>query len=439
MSDDLSNRSVLVVDDGQFIELAIRLAREFGKVYFWNPSLIEGFPKAPKSFIGNGFEEVTWVRDLWPVKDKVDLFVFPDIGQAGLQLELESQGKRVIGSRNGDRLEINRIAFKKIQERLGLNVPKHTIIRGVSNLFEHLNKVEDKWIKIDRYRGTMETQHHINIKLSMGWLLKLWYDLGPLAEDIDFLVEDPIRGSVEIGYDGFFFGEFPTETLFGPEIKSKSYIGAVVKYPDLDERIRSVNEALSSELRAAGYRNFFSTEIRIAEDDENFEDGQPVLIEPTCRIPSPPFESELETYGNLGKMLWHGSVGEVIEPEMTAEFSVACRFNHDDQPDGWRAFEIPEHIRRWVKVYDAFKKDGLYNVVPKEPHANRIGCFVGNGSTIEEALEECKQVRTEMKDQPLSSEFDSLADAIKEIEHAEKQGMEFAANGEVPQPAIVLE
>lgn len=439
MNDDLSSRTVMVVDDGQFVDVATRLSREFGKVYFHNPSLIEGFPTVRRNSIGKGFDEFTWVRDLWTVKDKVDLFVFLDCQNAGLQAELESQGKRVIGSRKAENLEQNRIGFKKIQQRLGLHVPVHAVVIGLAALRDHLAGVKDKWVKFDRYRGSFETQHHLNIELSQPWLDALAVELGPLAELTEFLVEDPIRGAVEIGYDGFCFnGEFPNKTLFGPEIKSKCYIGAAVDYADLDERIREVNEALVPELTKAGYRNFFSTEIRIAEDDDNFKDGEPVLIEPTCRVPSPPFESELEIYENLGGMLWHGSVGDVIEPKMAAKFSVACRISHDDDSKGWRAIQLDEKVRPWVKLYDCCHVDDTYWVAPKEPHAQRIGCIVGIGETIEEAVKHCREVRDAIKDQPVSSEFDSLVDALNELKKAEEQGIEFGEE-QPPPPEIILE
>lgn len=425
------------MDDGQFVELALRLAREFGKVYFWNPSLVEGFPTVAKNAIGKGFEEVEWVRELWPVKDKVDLFVFPDCQNAALQIELASQGKRVIGSRNGDRLENQRIGFKDVQKRIGLEVPKHEVVTGLSELRYHLKTVKDRWVKFDRYRGTFETEHHINIELSQNWLNKLAVQLGPLAEIIRFLIEEPIRGKVEIGYDGFYFGGFPSKTLFGIERKSKSYIGAVKPYLELDERLLEINRALAGEMNKNGYRNFFSTEVRIAEDDENFKDGTPVLIEPTCRIPSPPFEAEMEIYENLGEMLWCGAVGEVIEPEMADKFSVICRISHDDAPEGWRTLQIPEKARQWVKLYDCCQVDGSYHISPKEPHAQRVGAVVGIGSTIQEAVEKCHDHLELLDEQPISSEYESLADALGALQSAEEQGIEIA--DDIPEPATVIQ
>jgi hypothetical protein len=437
MSDDLSKKTVLVADSGQFTEVAIRLKREFGRVIFWNPELVESFPMVAKNAIGNGFEEIEWVRDFWPIKDEIDLYVFGDCSQAGLQLEIESQGARVIGSRNGDRLENSRIAFKKVQKRIGLEVPKHVVVTGLEDLRSHLKTVKDRWVKFDRYRGTFETEHHVNYELSQNWLNKLAYELGPMGDIIEFLIEEPIRGKVEIGYDGLFFGGFPSKTLFGIERKSKSYIGAVKDYIDLNPRLLEVNAALATELKKHDYHNFLSTEVRIAEDDENFADGTPVLIEPTCRWPSPPFEAMLEIYSNLGAMLWHGSVGEIIEPEMAEKFAVICRISHDDPPEGWRTLQVPDAVRQWVKLYDAVKKDGCYHIAPKVPHANRIGAVVGIGSTIEKAAVHCHENMEALDEQPISSEYDSLTDALVALKAAEDQGIEIAPT--IPEPAIVLE
>lgn len=438
MNDDLSSKSVCVIDDGQFIEVALRLQREFGKVYFHNPSLIEGFPTTAKSSIGKGFDDLVWVRDLWTIKNKVDLFVFLDCQNSGIQHELESQGKRVIGSRTGDVLENERIEFKTIQERMGLHVPKHVIVTGLDELRDHLQTVKDRWVKFNRFRGTFETEHHVNYELSRNWLNKLACELGPLGDTIRFLIEEPIRGKVEIGYDGFFFGGYPDKTLFGIERKSKSYIGAVKNYDDLDPRLLEVNDGLAPEFRKRGYKNFTSTEVRIAEDDENFEDGTPVLIEPTCRIPSPPFEAQLEIYTEIGKIFWFGAIGELIPVKVAAQCAVIVRLLHDDPPEGWRSIELPEDQRQWFKLYDACKKDGLYHIAPKPPHGKRIGGVVGIGDTIEDAVAHCHENLELIEDQPISSEWDSLVDALKSLQAAHDQDIEIV-DDKIPEPTIVVD
>lgn len=425
-----------MIDDGQFVELAIRLTREFGRVFYHNPTLVEGFPRIGKWSIGQGLAGVTWIDKLFTHKSKIDLFIFPDIMTSDYQIELMSQGKRVIGSRTADNLEIQRIAFKRIQKKLGLEVPKHEIITGLPALNDFLKKHDDLYVKISRFRGSFETKHHCTYATSINWLNALAVELGPHSDDMLFLVEYPIRGKVELGYDGFFFGDFPVRTLFGPEIKAKSYLGAVTEYKDLDERLRGINEALAPEMEAAGYRNFFSTEVRIAKDDDHFKDGTPVIIEPTCRIPSPPFEAELEAYSNLGEMLWHGSVGEVIEPEMADKFFAVARLLHDDEPENWRSVIIDPKVRQWIKLYDPYLRDDVYHLVPKGK-ALKIGAAVGKGATVEKSIEHLAENLEYLKEQPVSSEFETLTEALKELKLAEEQGVEFA--DKLPEPAVVLD
>src|SRR5258705_599215 len=160
MSDDLSSLSCCIIDDGQFTELAIRLSREFGRVYFHNPTLIEGFPRVGKYAIGQGIPEITWIENLFEHKDKIDLFIFPDIFTSDAQIELQSQGRRVIGSRKADRLEIQRIAFKRVQKKLGLEVPKHEIINGLSTLCEIFKETNGLFVKIIPFSGSVATKNH---------------------------------------------------------------------------------------------------------------------------------------------------------------------------------------------------------------------------------------------------------------------------------------
>ena len=156
---DLSSKVVLVFDSGLFVELAIRLSREFGKVYYTAPWQ-RGFPLINDAIIGNGFDEIAWVDEIWDVIDEVDLFIFPDVLHSGLQLHLESLGKRVWGSRRGDTLEIRRAHLKHLQEELGMHHPGYEIVRGMTSLRDFLKDNPDKYVKLSKFRGMMETFHH---------------------------------------------------------------------------------------------------------------------------------------------------------------------------------------------------------------------------------------------------------------------------------------
>ncbi len=109
----VSEVTALVFDHGLFLPLAHRMAEECKRVLYHTPSA-KAFATLNEHLIGDGFEDIEWCEDIWKVKNEVDLWIFPDIQHSGLQLELESQGRAVWGSRNGDSLEINRQLFNRL-------------------------------------------------------------------------------------------------------------------------------------------------------------------------------------------------------------------------------------------------------------------------------------------------------------------------------------
>ena len=54
---DYSNKTVCVLDQGLFVELAVTLAKVFGKVYYWFPWQ-SAFPKSNSLLVGKGIPNV---------------------------------------------------------------------------------------------------------------------------------------------------------------------------------------------------------------------------------------------------------------------------------------------------------------------------------------------------------------------------------------------
>lgn len=430
MSDLVSDKVVLVYDHGLFAELALRLSREFRKVYFTCP-WERSFPVVNEAVIGNGFEKIHWVDEIWDVLDEVDLFVFPDVMHSALQLHLESLGKRVWGSRRADQLETRRAYLKKVQKELGMHHPEYESVMGIDKLREKLRGVEDKYIKISKFRGMMETFHHVNYALSDPLLDQLAVKFGPIKNDFPFLVEDPVHTDIEVGYDGYCIdGEFPKFAIQGYEIKDRCLIASVQNYADMPREITVVNEALSPKLREFRYRNFWSTEIRV-------KDGNSYLIDPCCRCPSPCTEIQMELWQNLGEILWEGAAGIVINQQPAAQFAVEAIIDHHGDETGWRTLKVPEEVRQWVKIYSVCQVDDTL-VIPPFPHScDAVGAVVGIGDTIEEAIDHLKAHVEALKDQPVSVKTDALVEALEEVHKAEKKGLEFS-DQPVPEPESVL-
>lgn len=428
---DLSSKTVLVFDGGYFPELALRLSRGFGRVLY-QCSVSNTKPKINEAVIGD-LSPVERIEDFWPIKNEINLFVFPDCAHAGLQAELISQGFLVWGSRGGMDLELKRIAFKDVLKKQGLAVGPYKVCMGLEVLRHYLEARSDLYVKLSKFRGNTETRHWIDYRNSSHILDEFAITFGPTANDIPFLVEDAIETEIEWGLDTYFAGgQFPSIVAHGPEIKDKCYAGSVVKWDDLPSQVREVAEAMKPVLAESGYANFVSMEIRIGKD------GTPYFTDPTCRMPMPAGMPQLELYDNLPEIIWAGAQGECIDPVCSKQFAAECIIDHTESQTEWRRIVIPKEVRRWVKLSEAFEVDGdLYAIPPFHNSEPCIGSIMGLGDTMEEAIEALKEHVSAMKDQPIIVPVEKLVCALKEIHEAEEQGMEFSSTP-IPEPETVV-
>ena len=305
---EYSNRRALVYDSGLNVSVANALARDFGEVlYFTNWS--RAFPSMTEVVSGYGYEGVKRITDFWDHVNEVDLFVFPGCYDGDLQVYLDSIGKRVWGSRNGSNLELLRWNTKEFMKSIGLPVQPCQQVKGLENLRELLKKKENCFVKISKFRGDMESWHHINYTLSESRLDELAFRLGPLQHMATFVVEDEIETEIEVGYDGIFTGEWPNFAMQGYEKKDCGLLASVMPYDELPEEVREVNSRLEEYLKTSKYRNFISTEIRIGED------SLPYLIDVTNRAPIPSSSIQISNYKNRADIFWYGANGESVPIE----------------------------------------------------------------------------------------------------------------------------
>jgi hypothetical protein len=159
--ENLRNKSVLIFDYGTFVSFAERLARDFGKVYYYSPWK-SSFPQAKYNAIGEGLVGVERVNNFWDFADDVDLFIFTDVMDGDLQLHLQSIGKTVWGSRKGEEMELDRIGMKELMKEIGWPVSHYEVVKGMTNLRKYLKEHENVWVKISTYRGDFETFKSVN-------------------------------------------------------------------------------------------------------------------------------------------------------------------------------------------------------------------------------------------------------------------------------------
>lgn len=423
---EIDKATALVFDHSLFIPIAKRLAKSFKRVLYHCPSE-KAFRTLNESIIGDGYADIEMCDDIWACKDEVDCWIFPDIQHAGLQKELESQGRLVWGSRGADSLEIQRDKFLRTLKEIGLPVPKQTTVIGLLKLSEYLADKEDKYIKISKYRGSLETTHWRSWDLDEGWLDFLAYKFGPAKELIPFMVFDPIDAAIENGADTYTVdGKWPSLLINGAESKDKCYLGAVTPFEEMPDNIKNVLESFSPIFEEYRCRNQFSMEMR----DDYF-------IDPTPRGGLPSTGSQLNLWSNFPEIVYYGSAGELIEPEPAAKFACECILTLKSPKGGWGKTRIETSLEPWCHFSGCCEIDGAICFPPTEQHGDEVGWLTSTGDTAQQAIDNMHKHVALLPD-GLTAATDSLVDLLVSIHDGEKQGIEFS-DSKVPEPESALD
>lgn len=411
-------KKVMVVDNGQFVELAVRLGRDFD-VYYCTPWQAE-FPTVNIHYIGYGLEEITVVKSMFSIPvEEIDFYVFPDLYHPEEQAHLVAMGKDVWGAREGEALELDRKGAKKLLKRLKLPVGEYTEVKGMDALRDFLKANKEQYVKLPFWRGVWESMFAADYKAAEPKLDLSAHRLGPIQHLLKWICEEPLPDRIEAGIDSYCVdGAWPGLTLAGIEEKDKFYIGVMKKMADFPEPLSRVNEALSPTMKEYGYRNFFSTECRIGKDHE------PYLIDATCRCPSPPGELMQELFTNFSEIIEKGASGKCIDPEPAAKFGVQARIVSGFAKRNFCPVDFPEAIRKNVKLVNCCKIKGRYYVIPQDGELDQIGNLVAWGSTREKAQAQLQDMAKEISgpDVVVMSDYFDAADA--EIEKAKEMGLD---------------
>jgi hypothetical protein len=426
-----SDVTACVIDRGTFWPVAERLARGFKKVYYHKPNgeEMETFAQAIR---GDGHSSVEYLSDFWPHKKEIDLFIFPDCVDGGLQLELQSQGFAVWGSKGAGEIERMRGQWLRICQELGSPMPKTHVLDGLSNLQKFLTRNEGPFfVKISRYRGDMETWKAEDPIDTANYLDYLRLKFGPFKENIRFYVQEPIDTDIEAGADSYFCaGQWPSKIVLGYEKKGQGYFSTWRAKAEMPEEIWQPSEKIAPLLAAAGYCNFVSSEIRVA-------DGESYFLDPCFRFPSPASEEQLELYANLPEIIWHGANGIFTEPEMSAKFCGGAIISFTGQRDAWKSLKVPEELKEKVKLYSCGYLDGYSHFPPKqEPEC--IGWAISAANTPAAVLDGLREIQEALKNAAVEVHITHLADLFAEIASAEDEGIPFAEQ-DMPEPAAVID
>ena len=404
------DKTVCVYDNGLFTSLAQTLGLQFGRVFYHSP-WVQSFPLGNATILGRGIANVVRIDSIWPVLEDIDLFVFPDIYDGPLQVYLRSIGKRVWGSGLAESLEFNRVKQKRWLKDIGLPVAPYRAIKGTIDLRRHLQRNDDQYVKISVTRGDMETFHAKTYPLIEPRLDELEHALGAKKNITEWVCEDAIDTEIEVGYDGFTIdGQYPQHSLFGIETKDAGYIGQVSSTAAMPRGIGYVNSKLSPLFRDLKYRGFWSSELRIARD------GTPYLIDPCCRMASPPGELYQYLIENLADVLWNGAGGMVLEPKFRHQWGAQLILTSDWAEHGWQPIDFPNEISEHVKLHYLTVIDGKQYFVPQPIKFPHIGAVVAGGATKQEAINTVAAIAEQVQGYDVRFNIHALEEAAAGME-----------------------
>ena len=408
----------LVADSSLFCDFAAKLSETYKRVlYFCPPDM--GLPKINLSRVGYNLSNLELVTDLFEVKpSEIDMYAFLDVGFGSTAAYIESLGKPVWGSKEGEALELDRVWMKELLADENMPVGRYEVIEGMKALQEYLKKNDNVHVKCNRWRGTLETfssKEYNDIKTK---LKELDRDLGAWSDVMEFIVEDDLPDSIEFGTDLITVdGQYPKSFLSGYEIKDSCYVGVFKAFADLPEPLTRWNTVMAPYLKEFRYRGALSNEIRIGKD------LKPYMIDATCRLPSPPNELYQEFYTNIADMVWGAANGIMVEPEPIAKFGAQVIGASSFAEKNWQSVDFPAKLRKHVKMHNACKIGSRYYIIPQSYGLEEIVSVCGWGDTLEAAIEMVKDVAGQVTGYGLSFPCEKFDFAHEQIEASEKIGL----------------
>lgn len=424
MNPQLKDKTVGFVDYGNYIEVAMRLAREedgFGKVKYFC-SWQSAYPKYDPYVVGYGVNTILpnfeQVHSIFDMMADVDVWVFPDLYMGDIQEWLRDQGHLVFGAGRGENMELHRDKMKIHLKELGLAVNEGKTIVGLNALRTHLQESKDLWVKTNMFRGSMESFHHGEYKLSKPRLDRFEHTLGIYKDRQVFTVEAPIENSLDFAIDMITAdGKYPLKSLMGVEQKNCSYVGVFTELSKAPKGVIDIHDKLTETMRKYQYRMAISLESRICKD------GTAYLLDPCCRFPQPPTSLYIEMYENFPQLVWDTARGDTPNIQSKYKYGVQLIIKSEFAKKDPQAVFFPDEIKNFVKIKNLCIQEGIYHYIPQEHEMEEIGGVIGMGNTLKDAKKQCLDRADMITGDGIYIEREALDRADKDIEQLVKFGI----------------
>ena len=325
------------------------------------------------------------------------------------------------GARNGDELETARTEAKDYFKEPGIPQAKYEVIQGMDALRAFLKGREDKvWVKISLTRNDTETFAVEGYEGSKNRLDKLESELGPAAEEMEFIVEDDLPDTLDIAIDTFCIdGKFPKQAMLGTEKKDEAYIAVIKDWAKMPPKLTEIYETLAPTLEKYSYRqSVLSLESRMGKDIT-------YLCDPCCRGGSPPFELQLNLITNLAEIMWEGADGKLVEPKFAAKYGFQCIVESKWSINNPLLVEFPEEYRDKIKFrYATLFGDKLW-IMPQHSDTPGFASIVVTGDSLDACFEEAKEIACSIKGIGVDCQIGSMSGLKENLEQLAKWSVSF--------------
>lgn len=407
--ENLKTKSALFYDNGNWVSMAQRLAKDFGQVQYFN-TWKDAFPQVKRVAVGEGVPGIKKVYNFFDALKENDIIIFPDILDGDLQEHLRGLGYPVWGSGKGEQMELDRVGMLEWMKSEKLNVPDYEVVEGTDALRKYIKENENIWVK-PVFRGDFETFNAKNYRYIETYLDELETILGVLKQHSIFLCQHALDDCVEIGYDGYTVnGKFPTKTMFGIEVKDMGYVGVAKDYKDLPQPLIDFNKKISPMMESFNYRGDYSNEMRIQRDGKWF------MTDMTCRKPSPPGELFQKMVTNYSQIIWEGAHGNLIDPIMEDNYGVEVIMKSSWEGQHQIPVQFKEKYAENIQVKSCTFLNNQYTYLPQVIELEEIGSIVATGKTLEEAINNLEEISDEMRSYSVTIPLGSIDKAKEEID-----------------------
>lgn len=418
----LGDKKVLVIDYGNNIGFAMKLAEAYGTVFYWSgPYVTNSFPIHNTFDIGHNVPNIVNVKEWAEAYDEVDAVAFCDSMEPALQGWMRSHGMPVFGCGYADRLEHDRLFIKQTLKDLGLPVGAYYVANGLDELEQILMGARNVYVK-SNLRGNGETWRHKNWQLTKRQFLQLRAEMGLYANRETYVVEDMIEAIAEIGMDGFVVdGQWAPICMAGVEKKDAAYLGKVIRYDFLPHQVKDVTDRLAPIFREMGYNGHHSNEVMISKDKRGF------ALDLTNRIPSPPGDLMQEIFTNYPEIVDYIANGRMPAIQYQHEWGAQVIIKSDIAAESESPLIVPEEYKKNVKIKNlSIDEDGTWYFVPSPGLGMKeIGSLVVVGDSPEEVIKQAKLIASKIEGFDIRMDPDALDDAKKDLDRIKKAGINF--------------